>query len=668
MRRYFILASAALALASCSSDDFIGKAPGSEPQSSSSAIMFDGGTGKITRANEITGKKAAELLGNKFYVLGTKGSKPTNSPTSNIVFDNYQVNWTENSAGTTTDNTNDWNYVGITPPGLHAGTAAPTSQTLKYWDYGETQYDFIAYSIGKNYIANNETPTKNNIVISSINTPCPTSEVEGTTVGNGNVSYTLKAADLEDLANCYYTDIKTVRMTDGYGKPVSLTFKSVVSKVRVAFYETIPGYSVSDIHFYTNDTDKKKVFAENEESSKTAILFLSGDNKVAKKEAMVTAKVKYPNVGVTNITTEELNTATIETTVAENDLQSTLELGTVNYKDGSKLATSAMEACKAGDDFTLVLPSTGSPLTLRVNYTLTSDDGSGETIHIYGAKAVIPAIYTGWKPNTAYTYIFKISDNTNGSTNIKDIGEEGLFPITFDAVVEADENGNFNENEYITTVATPSVTCFAYNTEYSYIIKALENQATTEYPYSQYTDVYFSVSDDDGIKTDLNTKAKMYVINKATATEAEVIDALQFHETGASQNIIGRNGLELESINFEKPTGAFHYGGHLHWEEGSVIKFNAYTPYASFDTKTYAFVYNNGNGNDVEKIMPVTVNSDDIVANENEYFTDKECQNAVAANTTLIKGQTYYKKYATNSNVYAVKVIKTYEPTVDSQE
>lgn len=50
MKKYIFLAASALALASCSSDDFLGDTPGSTPTSANSAINFGGDAGKITRA------------------------------------------------------------------------------------------------------------------------------------------------------------------------------------------------------------------------------------------------------------------------------------------------------------------------------------------------------------------------------------------------------------------------------------------------------------------------------------------------------------------------------------------------------------------------------------------------------------------------------------------
>jgi hypothetical protein len=96
-------------------------------------------------------------------------------------------------------------------------------------------------------------------------------------------------------------------------------------------------------------------------------------------------------------------------------------------------------------------------MILYVDYEL-YNSVSGETIHVYGAKAVVPSIYMKWNPNYAYTYLFKISDNTNGATSPTVGTPTGLFPITFDAVVVNTEEGNTQET--ITTVATPSITTY----------------------------------------------------------------------------------------------------------------------------------------------------------------------------------------------------------------
>ena len=109
----------------------------------------------------------------------------------------------------------------------------------------------------------------------------------------------------------------------------------------------------------------------------------------------------------------------------------------------------------------LPTPSTteAKPILIKCDYTLTSDDDSGETIHVKGATAAIPAAFSKWDVNTRYTYIFKISQNTNGTTgDPSDPNPEvGLYPITFDAVVT---DMTDKTHGTITTVTTPSITTY----------------------------------------------------------------------------------------------------------------------------------------------------------------------------------------------------------------
>lgn len=88
IKKYIFLAASALTLASCSSDDFLGDTPGNV-QSNTSAINFDGGTGKITRAT-LKAEKAAEALNNNYVVFGYKTAK---DDTKTTVFDHYTIHW-----------------------------------------------------------------------------------------------------------------------------------------------------------------------------------------------------------------------------------------------------------------------------------------------------------------------------------------------------------------------------------------------------------------------------------------------------------------------------------------------------------------------------------------------------------------------------------------------
>lgn len=647
MNKYFLYAASVLALASCSSDDFLGENSGNGQNAANSVINFGGETGKITRAadGKSVGASAAKLLGEKFYVLGTKGTLPDYNPTENIVFDNYQVNWEGNTAGTTADNTNDWKYVGITPTGLHAGDKEITAQSIKFWDYSQPHYDFIAYSVGDNELLTTGNAVDGKIVGSAIQTPKANAEKD-----KNYFSYSLKGKRIEDLQKCYYTDVTPVEKAD-YQKPVKFTFKNLTAKVRVAFYETVPGYSVSDIEFYDNGTDPKADLTDKKE----AVLYTTGDTKLSTNG---TINVTYPKVGSKNASDAAFNKAFVSIVTGTDNTTTKLGLGNVNYENGV-LNDNAQKANMAGNKdnsyFTPVLPAEGHALTLRLNYTLTSTDGSNEKIKVYGATAVVPASYTAWQPNYAYTYIFKISDNTNGATSKEDGTPEGLFPITFDAVVSDVDNADFN-HESITTVSTPSVTTYAFNSHDKKVIKAYG--VGNEYPAATTTDIYFSVSEAGKTMDNLNNKGQLYTVSKAKATEAEVIDALQISASEDENTVTGRNDIVLTKVKTdivkEIPT-----------EDGKTIEVgdNTTAKFTATETPaTYAYVYLKKEGTETTIYKAVTIGEGStIIAGENEYYEDPSGNTAVANGTTLTVGTTYYKKYTNNNNIYGVKVVKTYK-------
>ena len=647
MKKYLFIAASALALASCSSEDFVGTEGGNVENGANKAINFAGETGKTTRAGSIKGASAADRLGEKFYVLGTKGILGNDHPTDSKVFDNYQIVWGANTAGTTSDNTNDWRYEGLDFTALNKTATTGGKQTIKYWDYSKPQYDFIAYSIGSNDLVTDANKiSEGKVYGSSIETP----------KGTGYKSYTLKGSSITDLQKCYYTDIVTVENTN-YGKPVTFTFKNITAKVRVAFYETVPGYTVSDLQFYTDNATGKTNLSD--EANQKATLFTTGTDKLTKNGQM---DVIYPEVGSSKKDHKAYNKAFVNVTSQETE--TSIALGNVNYATNNVLATSAKTASMAGTSsnsyYTPVLPvAKATPLTIRMNYTLTSEDGSGETIKVYGAKAVIPAAYTAWQPNHAYTYIFKISDNTNGTTSTT-TKKEGLFPITFDAVVNDVAENDFT-HESITTVSTPSVTTYAWDDTNKKVVKAYEGEVD-QYPAG--SDIYFSVTTTDtdnkaATKSDLNNKGKLYTLsgtNADKATEAEVIDALQVRTSAGTEdladNVTGRNNLTLTAATTTLPTT-------IPTEDGKDITVSANTValLKPSSANTYAYVY--FVKDDTDEIFVTAVKGDGTTkANTNEYYTDYDCNTAVAENTTLDANTIYYKKYTNNKKVYGVKVVK----------
>ena len=558
-------ALASLTLVGCSDNDFLGTDNGQEvAKQGNGEITFVAGNAKTTRAGEFVGATAAEKLGGMFVVEGTKGTEQEDSPSKDVVFDNYLVGYEYNSAGTTETNTNNWEYVGKqtgitgrmtadTWTALH-GTGTAQAQTVKYWDYSTDQYDFIAWSTGEREAVTDAAVAGSKVKVTRINT--------GSSLASNG--FQLTAASAADLMQCYYTDINTV-LKANYGAPVTLTFRNMAAKVRIALYETVPGYSIKDVKFYTSDANPTAPADLGSGTIDAATLFTMGSD-VLPQSGEVT--VFYPHIGTEHRDapqTTDYNKASVTVGEVTGGATSTIQgFGTLeaqygeeeaheaagNFYLGRSLPNATYAGSSADNFYTAVIPnSTGKALTLRVDYTLVSTDGSGETINVYGAKAVVPATYTVWQPNYAYTYVFKISDNSNGWTSQTYTDPKGLFPITFDAVVTNFIDANA-EQATITTVATPSITTYqqghdpkiATNDEYSKSQKAGVSAAVK--------DVYVQVMNNSGapaLVTDLGaTNSLLFAVSKLNASEAEVMDALQNRtNTINDASPVGRNGITL---------------------------------------------------------------------------------------------------------------------------
>lgn len=592
-----IAAIASTVLAGCSSEDFAGEEDITTP-TKQVPIDFGSYFKAMTRA-DITGAAAAELLNKQFVVSGYKGGD-----VSNIVFDNYRVVWEENSADKTPSNTDNWEYVDKTK----IPYSQVTSQKIKYWDYSQPQYDFIAWSTGKK-TALFEVPTggipAGSVFVSAITPNTATS-------ATGAYSFTGKAADLNE---CYIADLKTVPKGE-YGLPVTLRFRQLGTKVRVGIYETVPGYSVKDVKFY---------------SAAAVDLVKTGDNKpvsgtyTAEEAAAENARAKLFTTSANEIYTEGTctvyfpnaasgdNTAHVSftSTATPSDVVDWGGIKYVGKEEGEKtdgnvfLGRTSNSASFAGieDDgfYVVYLPNeSGTNLNLRVNYTLESTDGSGEVITVKGATAQIPSIYTQWKPGYAYTYLFKISDKTNGHTGVYDPTDPdnttvnsdpaGLYPITFDAVVvNAEEESPIQET--ITLVSTPSITSYQKG---STVVNNNEYKASTG-------DIYVTVNENNVLAT-LTDKAAIYEIPNGK-TEAEVIDALQVRDDDAT-TIKGRSGIVLTAATKVDAvanlaadkymlTNSVEYGVDgkaISVAADQALRFRPAAPVAPA-TKTYAFVY-----------------------------------------------------------------------------
>ena len=440
MKKYLFIAASALALASCSSEDFVGTEGGNVETGANKAINFSGNAGKITRATANTGT-AAEMLDGQFRIYGVKKMSETQIVS---VFNEYSV-WDVANKNTTTSNTDGWEYVGAkgTSKLGKGGISLTKDQTIKYWDYSASEYHFVAGSPISNFQY----------------TLVPGKDIESAKIkglaGHINANETGQGLETHPV---YIADPKVVKNTE-YKNAVQFSFKRQQAMVRVGFYETIPGYSIHNVNFYD---------AEGTVSNGNNIILTSGTANYFVGGSNVEGTITYNWAG----TTPSYTYAYSETNLTKNKnwyagklstLATTSAGNKIDLKDGTKMELLwGTDKDMSTNGYFTVIPTpsatTAAPILIKCNYELISDDGSSETIKVTGATAAIPAAFSKWEANTRYTYLFKISDNTNGYTG-NDPNKAGLYPITFDAVVKETTDAMHKEGT-VTTVSTPSITTY----------------------------------------------------------------------------------------------------------------------------------------------------------------------------------------------------------------
>ena len=461
-KNYFIFAAALMALASCSSDDILGGAQtgGNE---TSEAIQFAGETGKITRATSNTGT-VANMLDHQFMIYGVKAVTGVEGKTYGDVFKNY-ILW-DATANSTTTNTNGWEYVGKTgqkygsDDSENSQSKLTSDQTIKFWDYSSANYHFVAGSPVSAF--KYKTSDKGDIKSATI------TGLEGHINPNKvdeNGTWEAKA----EPSPVYVAEPKIVAKAD-YNKPVQFNFVRQQSKVRVGIYETIPGYKITDIKFYKQG-DNNTLELDNANEGNIILTSTADNYFVGAKNATGTITYDWTKPSYTFAYDDGQDTQNGQPSTKLTKSKNWYGGQLLRVTDDKTLATTSTESNKSklyGIDkdmestgYFTVIPTPSeteaSAILIKCDYTLTSEDGSKEEIKVTGATAAIPAAFCKWETNTQYTYLFKISQNTNGTTGA-DQPKPGLFPITFDAVVA--EVKDANKQGTITTVTTPSITTY----------------------------------------------------------------------------------------------------------------------------------------------------------------------------------------------------------------
>ena len=531
-RIYFILAIvASVMIASCTSDEYLGN---NSEKSSNDAITFGSGFKAVTRG-ESTGADAAAKLNNEFKIYGVKQDKTTTT-NYNKVFVDYTVKYNEAQAGKA-DYNDGWYYVG-----------AETNQYIKYWDYSSACYHFVAGSPVANftYTVDGTTGDIKTATITGLGGHLTANPTDGS--GTALSATPIYIADPVNVSKA------------NFNQEVQFTFTCQQSFVRVGVYTTLSGYSISDIKFYSYD-ESSDAWASTKSSNITLASKTAGYFSGA---TTATATVTYDWTGANPTYTYAY---TSDLTSAKNwygGLLAGVQATSSTEATIAKLYGTDKDMASSTGYFPVIPMASATdaaPILVKCDYELSSLDGSGEIINVSGATAAIPAAFSKWAPNTSYTYLFKISQNTNGSTGPD--GPEGLFPITFDAVVKTEEDGT--AQGIITTVSTPSITTYQEGSVTAEGIKYKYNATTP----SDTKPIYFTVQNDESgalyTLTDGGSAVgavQVYKLNGAK-TEADLqVSAptgTDMFTLGTVAATVGKFSFEANKYGYFTPTAAGYY-------------------------------------------------------------------------------------------------------------
>lgn len=637
-KNLFLAALAFVALASCTSDEFVGE--NTSPTTSGNvdgAILFESNAPRVTRAEDHA--TSAATLGYSFNVYATKTTEgPSAETTDDDVTSNvfalndingadataghepYQVWYTTSSANKTTSNTYDWEYVGTADDSPY-GTGNITltkDQTIKYWDYSAKRYEFVAYKAK---------PVSASVEAGTV-----------TKVRNSGFTFTGTAAQ---FANLYVADKMTITdkanpaahttIDNKIGDVVQFTFRSGAAKVRLGFYEIIPGFVVNNLSFRPNGTVSG--FTSATTSAKLSGSF-NGSSSAASGTYDITYAASVPQIAI-------FTPASGSTTSGYFDFGTlTYAASTENLGDGIGISSTTPTWAGGSYDYQYVLPNTNTPanMVLYVDYDL-YNKVSKETIHVTGAKAVVPQMYMTWNPNYAYTYLFKISDNTNGTTGTEGSSPVGIYPITFDAVTIASTE---QEVGTITTVSTPAITTYQ---EGSVVNNVSESKYGITYAASGKP-IYITVNTEGTLEGLTSANTKLYTVNAGT-TEADLI--LNVSTTNKTEVT---SGTAVLSVPTSGATAETLQG--ITFTAGNYAKF---TPVAG---TTYAVEYlvSAGSAASYSDPITVTVGITDVTGKYERSGSEGSYTYTLTGDTTAQDGKQYCTYTPAVPAVYQYKIIE----------
>ncbi len=461
MKKVIIFAAIAMTMVGCSSDELVN----SSTENTEAPIAFSVEKKNITRSTNL------EKLGH--YNFGVWAYKyKSGATTGALVMDNYLVGYSNGSdkgydkesattwdasAGDLDDHMSPWFYEGLGKDEYSTSNAKfyqksqaaymskNSKQILRYWDLAYATTNFYAYAPYDADVTFDE--SKKTMTFGANNT-----------IRDGYDNPLNSAYDGIDRSLSEYM-YAGKQATNSDKKDVIVPFKHMGAQVNIRFYEDIPNYRVEIIDL-TGDGAK---LADGVTAGSDMTKGIQA-TPAEKKDDGTYKSSKYFTTNGATVTFATDATPTFKyTTEGSTTTQDNLMflVPTTNLDEttitGHKLipeVSTTQAYAESPTVYYAVAQSTESKtgFTFHISYRIIAEDNN-EVITVHNATVFVPAkddsenYIAAWQPNNKYTYTFKITKNSTGTTDpetpINPIDpttstKKGLYPIVFDGATVED--------------------------------------------------------------------------------------------------------------------------------------------------------------------------------------------------------------------------------------
>ena len=456
MKKTVFLALATVALASCSSDELISNSSADEA-GSKSPIAFSVEKQNITRAEQ-------SLESTKHYNFGVWAYK-VKGDNNQLVMGNYLVGYSDGkclgyandgvttwatAAGTLDDHKSPWFYEKLGTDEYENTVAskgyvktesdfmsANKNQYLRYWDLAFDNTNFYAYAPYRSTGVSFDYTTKK----ITVDQAAQTAAYDDPTLHEFMYAgATAKNADLKD---------------------VTLKFKHLGAQVNLRFYEDVRGYKVQIIDV-VSEKDSSGIQATpatvKESGTPVTKTYTKADYYTSCGATIDFSTITTPSVSVNHTgATKTQDNLKFVIPGKDNHLTDFKSKRGVDYSIiPEKDSTGTQNFAESPTVYYPVAQPKSSEVgfTFHVSYKLIAED-NGEEITVKNARVYVPAksgsdFIAAWQSNTKYTYTFKITENSTGSTdptnpNIDEPdvpANPTVYPIVFDGATIEDYTPN----------------------------------------------------------------------------------------------------------------------------------------------------------------------------------------------------------------------------------